>query len=435
MKKATSTGDRVAFVGPMPPEPTGIATYDAAVLEGLRRIGFLDDVPIDVAWPVEAKDIPAITSHRLAILQMGNHIGFHLQAYRLAHHMPSLVTLHDVALDDFVIELQIKQDPLGPPAVREAAALRGRMHSVEAMQNEPLRDPWCAALSRATRGLIVHSDFGRRYLQGFGCRTPVFVVPHPAVEDAASLERARDRASRLRAPLEVAGIATVVVAPGDMHRAKCLDSVIRAVARLDPSVHLVLVGRPVMGYDADRAIDDSGMRARVTLALDVEDADFLGWIAAADVVVDLRFPHRGEVSGSLSRAMQLGRAAIVSGTGSYLDLPHGSVVTVNGGEPDEDELASAIRRLAGDPELRAGVGGSAAAYAEQLLKTEATARGYARAIRSTLDLVGDPLGAPRRRWARALADLGLTESELALGHGLAYARALDSFRPSGRPPS
>ncbi len=420
------------FVGPMPPERSGVATYDAAVLAGLRRIGFLDEIPIDVAWPVGAQDIPGILSHRLGILQMGNHIEFHLQAYRLAHHMPALVTLHDVALDDFVLQLQAMQDPLGSAAVREAALLRGRMHSADAMENEPLRDPWCAALSRAARGLIVHSEFGRRYLHEFGCRTPVFVVPHPPVEDASAIETARSRAAVLRRPLDAAGIGTVVVAPGDLNRAKCLDKVIRAVARLDPSAHLVLVGRPVVGYDPERAVSSAGMQARVTLARDVEDADFLGWIAAADVVVDLRFPHRGEVSGSLSRAMQAGKPTIVSGTGTYLDLPEGSVMTLAAGEPDEAELASAIGRLAGDAELRSRIGASAAGHVERQILSEATANGYAQAIRSTLALIDDPVGPARQRWARALADLGLTESELALGHGLAYARALDGFRPSVR---
>ena len=57
---------------------------------------------------------------------------------------------------------------------------------------------------------------------------------------------------------------------------------------------------------------------------DVADADFLGWLAAADAVVDLRFPHRGEVSGSLSARDAGGRPTIVSATGTYLDMPDGS---------------------------------------------------------------------------------------------------------------
>ena len=36
-----SSGELV-FCGPLPPAPTGIATYDRAVLDGLERIGFND---------------------------------------------------------------------------------------------------------------------------------------------------------------------------------------------------------------------------------------------------------------------------------------------------------------------------------------------------------------------------------------------------------
>jgi glycosyltransferase involved in cell wall biosynthesis len=254
-------------------------------------------------------------------------------------------------------------------------------------------------------------------------------VPHPPVEKDADLRRARSRAAELREPLEAAGARTLVVAPGDMHRAKCLDSVVEAVARLDDSVGLVLVGRPVTGYDPAVAVRRASLEHRVTLARGVGDADFLGWISAADVIVDLRHPHRGEVSGSLFRSMQAGRASIVSGTGTYLDLPEGTVVRVAPGVPDPLELAEAIGSLAREPDRREAIGARAQAYMRGLAQSEATAKGYAEAIRATLRMVSDPAAPARDRWARAMAQLGLTESELRLGHGLAYARALDSFKP------
>jgi hypothetical protein len=42
-------------------------------------------------------------------------------------------------------------------------------------------------------------------------------------------------------------------------------------------------------------------------------------------------------------------------------------------------------------------------------------------------VVDDPVGANMRRWADALADLGLTEPDLVEGFGLDFARALESF--------
>ena len=54
-----SVGELV-FSGPLPPARTGVATYDRAVLDGLRRIGFFDRHRMDVLWPIEPKDTPRL---------------------------------------------------------------------------------------------------------------------------------------------------------------------------------------------------------------------------------------------------------------------------------------------------------------------------------------------------------------------------------------
>ena len=203
-----------------------------------------------------------------------------------------------------------------------------------------------------------------------------------------------------------------------------------AVGRLDRGVHLVLVGRRVETFDVGPAVRAAGLGDRVTVHADVTDEDFLGWLAAADVVIDLRHPHRGEVSGTLTRAMQVGRPTIVSATGTYLDVPDGTVRYVAGGHPEPVELAVRIRELADDPELRDRVGAEARAHMDRLRISEATAHGYAEAIEATSAVVHDPVRAPMARWAGALVELGLTEEQLALGWGRRYARALESFKRS-----
>jgi glycosyltransferase involved in cell wall biosynthesis len=196
---------------------------------------------------------------------------------------------------------------------------------------------------------------------------------------------------------------------------------------LPDDVHVAIVGRTVETYDFAPIARGAGLGRRLHLETDVTDERFLAWLAAADVVVDLRHPHRGEVSGSLARAMQVGRAAIVSATGTYLDSPHGTVLTVAPGPTDPVELAARIAELASDPARRERMGATARAYMADLAEREATAHGYAEAIDATMRVVDDPVGPNMRRWADALADLGVTEPELADGYGLAFARALESF--------
>ena len=418
---------RLGFFAPLPPAPTGVATYSAAVLEGLRRIGFFDRRRMDVVWPPEQKHEGLVPWYRLGVYSLGNNVVYHRDLYRFACQAPGLIVLHDLALDDFVRGMRVAGDPLGFVAEREAERLAPRLRSDDVLRNEPLRMPWAAHVLRRSRGVIVHSEFGRRYIEELGARTPVFVVPHPVVESEADMEGSRRIAPSLRGPLEARGARTVVVAPGDLNEAKQLGALLAAIRMLPEDVHVVLVGRRIEGYDVDREVEASGLGSRVTLAPDVSDDTFRGWLCAADIAVDLRFPHRGEVSGSLARAMQAGLPTVVSATGTYLDVPDDLVQRVAPGPTDSDELAATLRRLVDAPELRSRMGAAARAFVEQLRASDATAHGYAAAIEATLALVRDPVRRAEARWAGALADIGIGEDELRRGYGVGYARALEAF--------
>ncbi|HWL90313.1 MAG TPA: hypothetical protein VNP90_03015, partial [Actinomycetota bacterium] len=169
---------------------------------------------------------------------------------------------------------------------------------------------------------------------------------------------------------------------------------------------------------------------RITVHHDVSDDDFRAWLVAADIAVDLRFPHRGEVSGSLSMAMVAGVPTIVSGTGTYLDIPDGLVVRVAPGPADPTELAARIGELRDDPERRARIGDAARAHMAELRDSDATANGYEEAILSTRDVVLDPTSAVMARWAASLAAVGVDEALAEEGYGVSYARALESFQRS-----
>jgi glycosyltransferase involved in cell wall biosynthesis len=312
-------------------------------------------------------------------------------------------------------------------AAREAGRLRHELTDPDVLRNDPLREPCCAHVARRARGVIVHSDFGRRYLEEFGCRTPVFVVPHPVVEAPRALAEAVPRARQLR--VSVGAPSFLVVAPGDINEAKQLGALVQATAALGADAHVAIVGRRIEGYEVEPAIAAAGAGDRVSVHSDVPDADFLAWLAAADAVVDLRFPHRGEVSGSLSRAMQAGRPAVVSATGTYLDVPDDAVLRIAPGRADPDELARALVRLRDDPDQRARLGAAAASHVEHLRASEATARGYERAITETLELVRDPARKAMAIWGKSLVDAGITEDMVAEGFGMEYARALGSFEP------
>ena len=112
----------------------------------------------------------------------------------------------------------------------------------------------------------------------------------------------------------------------------------------------------------------------------------------------------------------------MSATGTYLDAPDDTVLRVAAGPTSPGELATRLRTLLEDDELRARMGAAAKAHIETQRISETTAQGYEQAIEATLALVGDPAHKAMAIWGKALADMGVTEGDLAAGTGVEYAR-------------
>ncbi|MGH2663069.1 MAG: glycosyltransferase family 4 protein [Actinomycetota bacterium] len=403
---------RIAFLSPLPPARTGIATYSEAVLRGLRARRFPHELVSP--WPLPPRVDELVGGAALPVYHLGNNVEFHGEIYRLAVRRPGLVVLHDLALDDLARAFLNAGDPLGTRTEAEADAARERLLEARPEVHGPLEVPWCAYVVRRARGVVVHSKFGRRYLDALGTRTPVYVVPHPVIDPLRAARKAGRRAEAIRERL---GEQVIVGVLGDVGEAKALDAVLQATAMIDPPVHLAIVGRRIPGYDVEAAMGEYGNADRVTVATDVTEADFYAWLQASDVVVNLRYPHRGEVSGTLIRALAAGKPVVVQATGTYLDWPGDAVIRIPGGRPDPQELAEALRRLAGDPKLRQDIGARAREHMDRLRRSEATAAGYAHAIEETLRLTVDPARRAVARWAEALAALGAGEPDGRLATG------------------
>lgn len=416
----------ITWLSPLPPARTGVATYSAAVLSGLRSARTLAGHHVASPWPLPGTILDLVRSTDLPVYHVGNNAEFHADIYRMALRYPGLVVLHDLALDDLVRAFIASGDPVGGRAEAEAESARQRLVAARPDIIGPLEVPWCAHLVRRARGVVVHSRFGRDYLMAFGCRTPVFVVPHAAVEPPWSARRAVARAPRLR---ERMGGHLVIGVLGDIGAPKRIDVILQAAARLEAPIHVAVVGRRIPGYEIEEVVRASGIGYRVTVASDVSEADFYAWLHATDVVVNLRDPHRGEVSGTLMRAMAAAKPVVVQAQGSYLDLPEEAVIRIGGGWPDPFELAAALDRLFAHPKLRWWIGDRARHHVEELRRSGATEAGYADAIGRTLALVRDPARAALARWAGALTSAGGGEGDAPLAER--YAEAVQEIVTAG----
>jgi hypothetical protein len=120
---------RIAWLSPMPPARTGIASYSSSVLDGLHRIGFPEGLEIEAIWPAARRYEGALPWYALCVYHLGNNVEFHRDIYRDAIGVPGLVVIHDLALDDFVKGMVARGDPVGRRSAREAIRNRERIRS------------------------------------------------------------------------------------------------------------------------------------------------------------------------------------------------------------------------------------------------------------------------------------------------------------------
>ncbi|MFC7688939.1 glycosyltransferase [Paeniroseomonas aquatica] len=237
-----------------------------------------------------------------------------------------------------------------------------------------------------SRAVVVHSRFAQRRLRlthGEAATAHVAVIPHPLPPGEPPARGAA------RARLGIPPGDFLLVTAGFAARAKRLDWVAAALAAL-PGIRWIHAG----GADPEQAAAVAD-RARVTGHLDA--ANFADHIAAADVLVTLRFPSQGESSGPLARGLAAGVCCLVSDTAAYAELPRDAVIhlPLAGGAR---ALAAALAGLLADPGRAAAIGAAGRRHALAEMALPSVAARYRDVIEASRDRpVAPSPAAPRRR--------------------------------------
>ena len=368
---------RVAFVSPLPPSRSGIADYSAALVEAMRsmtgRLGGLPHIETfsdaGQAFHPERFDI--------AVYQVGNN-SYHAFAYEAALRHPGVVVMHESNLHHLIADLTIRRGDWdayvaeceynGGPAARAFAERVRKLEEGPDYQGVRMT----RRLLDAARGVIVHSRFMESEMRAAGYPGPVAVIPHGAwIPDA-------DRhAWRHKLGLDEA--TPLVGIFGFLKPYKRIAESLRAFRRLvrvAPEAKLILVGEPHPDFPLEAAIRSMGLSSHVRILGFVPIADFEGYLAACDIALNLRYPTVGESSGTLLRALGLGRASLVSGVGSFQELPDDVCVKIPVGPGEEDQIFEYLNLFVSRPEVARALGERARDYVARECNWALAARRY-----------------------------------------------------------
>jgi glycosyltransferase involved in cell wall biosynthesis/SAM-dependent methyltransferase len=369
---------RVAYFSPLPPARSGIADYSEALLESLRPLA-------SVSAFAGAEEPFDASRFDIALYQVGNN-GFHAFVYETALRHPGVVALHESNLHHLIAEMTIRRGDWDG-YVRECeynggAAARAFAERVRKLETGP--DYAGVAMTRrlleAARGVVVHSRFMESEIRAAGFTGPIAVIPH-----GAWIPRADRHAYRDRLGLEVD--APLIGIFGYLKPYKRIAESLRALRRLvkvEPRARMILVGEPHPELPVAETIRSLGLStyARVLGFQPIEE--FTGYMAACDIVLNLRCPTVGESSGTMLRAMGLGKALLVSDIGSFAEFPEDVCLKVPVGAGEEDLIFEYLNLLVSQPEVARELGARARRYVAERCNWASVARQYAGFLESVV---------------------------------------------------
>jgi glycosyltransferase involved in cell wall biosynthesis/SAM-dependent methyltransferase len=351
----------------MPPSKSGIADYSEALAAEMAKRACLSmfdgtNAPFD----------PSL--YDVALYHIGNN-PWHGFAYETALRHPGVVVMHEANLHHLIADLTIRRGDWD--AYFAEAELNGGAEALEyALRVRSLEVgpdyegiPMTRRLLDASRGLVVHSDFVARQMRAQGFTGPIATIPH-----GAWIPRTDRNGTRQSLGLDAAGAETtpLIGAFGYLKPYKRIAESLRALRRLvklDPRVRMILVGEPHPDFHVEQLIRTLGLAEHVRVLGFTPIEQFVEYIGACDIVLNLRYPTVGETSGSLQRALGLGKAVIVSDVGSFAELPGDiclKVPTVPGrAQEEEDFIFEYLSLLVSRPELAQAMGARARKWVER----------------------------------------------------------------------
>lgn len=375
---------RVCVWSPLPPSPSGIADYVAEALPSLAgRLEVLAVVEepeavepgLRAAIPVVAPDEAAGDLH---LYHLGNSPP-HAYVARACRERPGVVFLHDWSLHHLVLHETVERGDVAAylREMRRSHGTRGTFvgrQVARALGGDllPASFPLNDRVLESSLAVVGLSRWLVRRVSRAVPGRPLLHLPH---HFSSPLDPVPGR-GEARAALGLPPDALVVTSPGLATASKELPTVLRAVAALaprHPALRLVVAGGvdpklPLPEWAAAAGVAD---RLQVTGRLSLED--FVRHLSASDVVVALRFPSHGEMSGAVVRALGVGRPVLVTaGTPVAEEFPEGVVVGIDPGPRRERELVAVLGHLLERPAARETLGRMAREHAAAHHGLEAT---------------------------------------------------------------
>lgn len=390
---------RVHWVSPLPTAQTDIAHYTRRILPELAEatdltlwtdapnwdrelydfapVRQLDPdriLPRDFALAGRRDGIPSVAPEAVFV-NMGNAAVFHAGFLRMIQRIPSVVVLHDMALQEMYFDA-IARGMLDRD-MYEAGMTRWHGQAGLAAAQEVFKDaskreaflqryPGFELTLEHAVSVLTHTPVARDAVAATDT-VPTYLMDLPFRPSPEPPQLIRSAFGPLR-----------FVQFGYTGPNRRLQKVLEALGPLKDEIDFrfdVMGNLWDPGLIRDRA-EALGIGDRVHLHGFVKEPVLDACLARAHLVFNLRYPSMGEASGSQTRIWNAQAASVVTDLGWYADLPEGTTFKIDHAE-EIPALQALIRRLAADRSLGRAVGAKGRARLEGHHAPALYARGVA----------------------------------------------------------
>ncbi len=341
----------VGYFSPLPPAPTGVADYSAALVPALRRLG---EVRMNAS------------SAGVCLYHLGNN-PLHRFIYRTAFETPGVVVLHDAVLNHFFLGTLTREEYIDEFVYNYGEWLRGVAAELWDERSRSAQDPlyfnypMLRRIAEVSRAVIVHNPRAATIVREHVPEAEVYEIPHlwappPAMPPAGAL--------RWRVRHGIAPGTCLFGVFGHLRESKRLHSVLAAFEsiRAAGTDTALLIAGDFVSSGLQQALEPGLHQPGVLRRPHAAEPEFWMMASAVDACINLRFPSAGETSGIAIRLMGIGKPVIVTAGEEVSRFPETACLKVDAGVTEEKLLAGYMSLLAASPSTRAEIGRRAAEH-------------------------------------------------------------------------
>lgn len=399
---------RIGYCSPLNPSKSGISDFSEELVQALKD--YVDITLFSPAEPDNAEIRRAFPWHPISdldkasvrrdldliVYHVGNNDAFHGEIIDMLLKYPGVLELHDIGIHNMMAARTLeKQGREAYTAMVEYCHGKAGLAAVTPYLNGEADMPWETygleltmnrMLVDKSLAVIVHSDQAKQILLADRPKMPVQVIPHHSILCREPLDEFQQRCRKeLDLPQDKLIFGSFGFASPDKRIEPIIQSLQRFKQTYGDDFLYCIVGKVSEQLKLPETLQSLGLEEQVHITGFVTLEDFSKYMGACDFCLNLRYPTRGESSGSLHRMLGMGKPVIVTKIGSFIEYPDDIVRKVRYNEHEVDDITEALLSLAQEKDRFGALRQRVFQYAGEHFSLETNALRYKRFFEQVLN--------------------------------------------------